>query len=352
MNTRISGFIVISVFFLSVITGCADLTVSKLAYSPANPATEEQVAITAVVTNQGNTTIPGINLLMASLAGPSSLEIMVEGEDGERYANGTFSVPSLQFGESYTVTHTVQLSVPQQYTVTATADSADVVNESREGNNVRMVLLGVTGAIAGNCILPIRAADLPSVTGGQKYEGYIPDGHEGIDFEFKLDNDPAEPNDSQWIDVIAPCGGIVTEKLEKFNTNGNKQISVNIKENDSDLNMFIVFEPDTPNTDDFTLQSGEIYVNQNDQVTQGQLIGKLFIRNPGTSNPDWYPVIHWTVFSGPDTGSMFTNHECPRDSLTPGAQQELDSLFNRLNQERLQENPSEPPLLPICPPAS
>ncbi len=207
--------------------------------------------------------------------------------------------------------------------------------------------------VAGTCVLPIPDSDHDKITGVQEYKG---DPHEGIDFEFKHLNtggdpdDPTDPNQPRSFDVIAPCGGVITERARTTipdTTPPIEQISVNIKV-DGDLNMFVVFEPDTPNTADVDTQDEQVSAQACDPalpscdqdfqvcnpafqacppIAQGEPLGQLYIRNPQT--PDWYPVVHWTVFRGSDTGSLDSGHECPRDHLTPGEQVKLNGLFNQ-----------------------
>ena len=171
------------------------------------------------------------------------------------------------------------------------------------------------------------------VTGGQQYRE---EGHIGIDFRFDTNGDGVE--------VIAPCGGEVTAVRETINpSNGSSMWSVNIRYS-ADWNIFIVFEPDTNVAVDMQQQRNwiefPIVVGIEDgyphtsQVTQGQLLGKLVVRDPQRSGFDWYPHIHLTI----SRDERLSQHVCPRDKLTPEAKTALDTLYGGF----------DPPLLPVC----
>ena len=183
------------------------------------------------------------------------------------------------------------------------------------------------------CILPIGDDYIQLVTGGQQYRG---NEHIGIDFRFDTNGDGVE--------VIAPCGWEVTEVRETTNpSNGSLMWSVNISYS-ADWNIFIVFEPDTNvaaavqqqrNWIDFPIVVGILDgYPYTFQVTQGQILGKLVVRDPQISGFDWYPHIHFTI----SRNARLTQHVCPRDYLTPEAKTALDTLYGGFN----------PPLLPVC----
>jgi probable HAF family extracellular repeat protein len=167
------------------------------------------------------------------------------------------------------------------------------------------------------CILPIKTDDLALVTGGQQYTGTD---HIGIDFRLETDG----------VEIIAPCGGVVTEINKSPNPkNTYAMFSVTIRYN-ADWNMLIVFEPDTPVQADVDRQESEIDVNLGDIVAQGDVLGRLVVSDPGV--PDWYPHTHWTIFRN----DVETEHVCPADYLTTEAETALMSLYGSFG------------LLPVC----
>ncbi|MBN1900896.1 hypothetical protein JW926_06165 [Candidatus Sumerlaeota bacterium] len=104
-----------------------DLVVSSLDHTPANPDIVDEVTITAIVENIGDAT-----------ASTSTLELDVNG-DVE-----TYEIPALAPAETYQVDRQIVLGAPGSYTVNATADLYNDVNESNETNNTAMDTIDVS----------------------------------------------------------------------------------------------------------------------------------------------------------------------------------------------------------------
>ena len=178
------------------------------------------------------------------------------------------------------------------------------------------------------CILPIEDKDYDLVTGGQRYHG---DSHQGIDLEFDTDE----------VDIIAPCDGEVIAAIEQDLGNGFFQWTVAIR-HISDWYIYITFEPHTNVEADNNVQRSWInfpIIPLQDApyqnpicIKQGDSLGKLVVRDPQIPDFDWYPHIHWTITPTGD----FEDAVCPRDKLTPQAEQDLDWIYG------------EHCLLPVC----
>lgn len=95
-----------------------DLVVSVLDHSPADPNIIDNITITAIVENIGD-----------APATTSTLELDVDGDIT------TYELPPLDPAETHQVQRQVVLGASGSYTVNATADLNDDVNESDEGNN-------------------------------------------------------------------------------------------------------------------------------------------------------------------------------------------------------------------------
>ncbi|MFC1660566.1 CARDB domain-containing protein [Gemmatimonadota bacterium] len=106
-----------------------DLVVSSLLHSPENPTTEDVVTVSAIVRNDGNASAAA-SLLRLELTGAGTT---------------THDVPTLGPGQSYEVQRSAGMLSAGSYTVTATADDGDTVEESSETNNQRSDAFTVTG---------------------------------------------------------------------------------------------------------------------------------------------------------------------------------------------------------------
>jgi hypothetical protein len=214
------------------------------------------------------------------------------------------------------------------------------VAESNESDNATWKQFAVAPIpTIGGCILPIKQADIVRVTSGQPYQS--DGGSNGIHFGFAASG-------LEYVDVVAPCGGTVTERrrVDADGAIGRERVSLNIQGQGSPpLNMFVVFEPystDATTNDD---QDDEVIVQVDDVVEQGDMLGRLVVRDQGMA--DWFPNVGLMAYRGAPTDSLMANHECPRNFLTPGTSVVLDQLFERLNGEM---EPSAPnyPVVPVC----
>jgi subtilase family serine protease len=106
----------------------ADLVVSTLTHSPANPTTADRITVTAVVRNSGGADAVASTLSLS--AGGSTT---------------THSIPVLAAGATSTVTRSVGPLTAGTYTFSATADVNGTVAESNESNNVKTDSFAVTG---------------------------------------------------------------------------------------------------------------------------------------------------------------------------------------------------------------
>jgi len=113
--------------------GAPDLIIESLTHSPANPDTDDVITFKAVVKNIGT-----------AQAGKSTLEFRIGGETPG--PENRFSVPALEPGKTYTETRQSTLKTPQNYGVTAIADTLSVVAESNEDNNKKVDTFAVTKA--------------------------------------------------------------------------------------------------------------------------------------------------------------------------------------------------------------
>ncbi len=95
-----------------------DLIVSSITLSPAEPAIDDAVSITAAVKNQGN-----------SAAGPSHVVCYVDST-----ILATVQISSLEAGTSTTATFTWKAE-QGSHTIKAIADTSNIVNETSETNN-------------------------------------------------------------------------------------------------------------------------------------------------------------------------------------------------------------------------
>jgi hypothetical protein len=113
----------------------ADLVITSLAHSPAQPAYNEIVTFRAEVSNLGGVTAPA-----------SSFEFRVSGDSGQ----DIFLVPMLELagGESVLVEFTTEQGLAvQSYNLTATADIGNAVVESNEENNSALITFVVVDKI-------------------------------------------------------------------------------------------------------------------------------------------------------------------------------------------------------------
>lgn len=323
---------VASVLFLTLTAGCANLVVERLKTEPAQPIAGSPVTLSAAVRNKG----------WFRRAGPSHLLLAaVRLQPSQTVEYKIIKVPPIRGGaRHFVVSPNWLLTQPGGYFLIAVADFYDEVHESDENDNTASRRFRVApGSAAEGCILPIPQADIPRVTGGEPYQN--PFGTIGINFAFDYPT-------TQYVDVVAPCGGTVTAKdRDPSPTGGGREIvSVNIKgQGNPPLNMFITFDPDSTDATTNDEQYEEVTVVEGDVVARGQPLGRLVVRDEG--EPEWYPVVTWSTFYGEDTSLLLTDHECPRDFLTPAAQAALDQLFQQINQ---QMDPSDPgyPVLPVC----
>lgn len=107
----------------------ADLIITTLTHVPADPTITDTITLTVIVRNRGGIT-----------AGASTLEIDVDGEATPT----TYTVPSLSPSQTHQVQRQINLTMPGNYQVTATADLNDDVAESNENNNTAIDNIQVT----------------------------------------------------------------------------------------------------------------------------------------------------------------------------------------------------------------
>jgi PKD repeat protein len=119
---------------ITVLKTVADLTISYFSINPELPTIADQITFTAVVTNQGNS---------ASSASTVSIKV---GRESQASAP-RYDIPSLEPGDTYTVTRTQNLNVAQNYVANATADPDSNVDESDESNNQATVTFDVKDVV-------------------------------------------------------------------------------------------------------------------------------------------------------------------------------------------------------------
>lgn len=173
-------------------------------------------------------------------------------------------------------------------------------------------------------ILPLSAENLDRVAFIQAYEPTA--GHIGIDFGFRT-----PPSGTDLIEFISPAAGTVRQADELTVGIGLYMFDLVIEIND-EWGILMAFEPGVfPGTAEAFRQRDNITVSVGDEVSQGDLVGRLLVINeseiPGDSPPSH---IHWSVFRG---GSSEIEYVCPRTYCLPAAQSQLDNLFTRYGRE-------------------
>ncbi len=173
-------------------------------------------------------------------------------------------------------------------------------------------------------ILPIPGYEQMNVHKGQAYH-HEPD-HSGLDFGF---NDwPNTPGQYALHDIISPWDGIVTEINEHVLTgSGNVAFSINIRYNQN-LTALLAFEPDSQDSIIVDRQRTEIAVSIGQIVKQGDLIGRLVVPLPSSSQV-FGPHVHWSVIQLDAQGKSQVRL-CPRTYCTPQAQTQVDEMYERL----------------------
>ncbi|MFA9403759.1 MAG: CARDB domain-containing protein [Anaerolineales bacterium] len=131
MKIKQVPFLAIAILAAALLSSCADLIVSNLAYSPSNLTTKSEITFSADVENIGT-----------SASGPSILSFKVGGETHPEL----YDVPPLDSGETFTVERDVYLNVAQNYLNTVTADAGDNVRELNEDNNEATLSYRVAGS--------------------------------------------------------------------------------------------------------------------------------------------------------------------------------------------------------------
>ena len=101
-------------------TARPDLVISKINFSPGSPTASDEITIWVFVKNIG----PG-------KAGASGLQVKVGGETNPP----PVQVPALDPGKEWRYTRNITLGKAGGYIVTATADAANALSETNEGNN-------------------------------------------------------------------------------------------------------------------------------------------------------------------------------------------------------------------------
>jgi subtilase family serine protease len=101
-------------------TAKPDLVVSKINFSPGNPTTDDEITLWVFVKNAGQ-----------GPAGASGVRVKVGGQSNPP----VIQVPPLNPGQEYRYTKKVTFGKAGNYIVTVTADAANALSESNEGNN-------------------------------------------------------------------------------------------------------------------------------------------------------------------------------------------------------------------------
>jgi subtilase family serine protease len=113
-------------------TAKPDLIVANINFSPGSPHAGDEITFWVLVRNEGQ-----------APAAASTLRFQVGGESNPPET----AVPALGAGQEYLHQRQVTLDVAQNYTVTATADALDEVDEFNETNNVRTRSFSVAQAL-------------------------------------------------------------------------------------------------------------------------------------------------------------------------------------------------------------
>jgi subtilase family serine protease len=102
-----------------------DLVVTSITHTPRYPTTNDQVTFTVIILNQGN-----------QQAGACTLDVTLT---GPKTTTHTINAPILASGASWSTQFTQKLNPKGTYTVTATIDFTNIVTESNETNNVKII---------------------------------------------------------------------------------------------------------------------------------------------------------------------------------------------------------------------
>jgi subtilase family serine protease len=221
-----------------------DLIISSLTHSPASPSNIENITITAIVKNNGN-----------SNAGASTLEIKV----GTETTPPTYAIPALAPNATHQIQRQLTLATPDTYTITATADKNTAVAESNETNNTASDSITVVKApdliIQSLTHAPTNPTitDTITITAIVQNTGARPAGASTL--EIKLDSDATPPTYS--IPALAAGATHQIERQVNLTTPGNYQATAT-----ADLNDDVAESDETNNTatDSFQVTAPDLVV--------------------------------------------------------------------------------------------